>query len=448
MGLVFAARHRLLGQRVAVKTLLPELAQDPEAVERFLREARASTLLKSERVVRVLDVGSCKNGAPFMIMEYLEGEDLQQSIQRGGSLTAPAAVNYVLQAAEAVAEAHSLGIIHRDLKPANLFLTTGADGSPLVKVLDFGISKVTAPGRRGLTRTNAIMGSLGYMSPEQLRSTKHVDQRTDVWGLGVVLYELLAGGPAFEGEHLAAISVKIALESPKPLEEIRPDVASGLVSVVVKCLAKEPVARYQNMAELAAALEPFAPRDAARLVERIGRLAGAGGPLAVRAHASDAAMAAREAPTEKAWARSEILERQRQKIVFVATAGGVALLSALLSVIALGKGSALQALLPGASISERASSREVTAAPIVTSPAIMPPAPLPEPKPAPPSAPAVLPVASISSTKPAQSRPLTARAPQCPAGKAVSNGHCCPTGSVWQGEACIRRLVGSGITRK
>lgn len=361
MGLVFAARHRGLGQKVAIKLLVPELSRDPEAVERFLREARASTLLRSERVVRVIDVGSGKNGAPFMVMEYLEGEDLQESLRRGGPLAVPAAVGYVIQAAEALAEAHSLGIIHRDLKPANLFLTVGPDGSPLVKVLDFGISKVSVPGRRGLTRTHAIMGSLGYMAPEQLRSTKHVDQRADVWGLGVVLYELLAGQRAFEGEHLADVSVKIILDSPTPIEEIRDDVSPELAKVIDKCLAKKPATRYQNMGELAEALAPFAPPEALVLVERIRRLARATGPLSPSARPS-AASGLRDSPTARAWARSGARERHRQKLAFAVTAVGVALVSALLSVLALGKGSALEALFFRSLSAERPATRSRAAA--------------------------------------------------------------------------------------
>src|SRR5688500_5521935 len=223
MGVVLAAKHVGLGQRVAVKMLRPEIAKLPEAAERFLREARASTTLRSGNVARVLDVGKLDNGAPYMVMEFLEGKDLHALASTESPLPIAASVGYVLQAAEALAEAHATGIVHRDLKPANLFLTAGADGSPLVKVLDFGISKANLPGEHGITATDAVLGSPGYMSPEQIRSAKHVDQRADVWGLGVTLYELLTGCPPFDGASVAAVSVQIVLETQKPVHERRPD---------------------------------------------------------------------------------------------------------------------------------------------------------------------------------------------------------------------------------
>ena len=207
MGVVVAARHMQLGQSVAIKFLRRSAATSPESVNRFLREARASVGLQSAHVVRVMDVGTLDDGLPFMVMEHLNGTDLGQSLEMRGVLPVAEAVDCLVQAMDAVAEAHSLGIVHRDLKPSNLFLTARTDGSPLVKVLDFGISKgVDTGGQRvDLTSTSMVLGSPLYMSPEQVRSTKSVDTRTDVWALGVILYELVAGVPPFEAETVTGL---------------------------------------------------------------------------------------------------------------------------------------------------------------------------------------------------------------------------------------------------
>ena len=191
MGVVVAARHLQLDQLVALKFVLPSALDEASAAERFLREARAAVRLKSEHVAKVLDVGTLDTGAPYMVMEYLEGDTLAEVIQRDSPLPVDVACDYMIQACEAMAEAHSLGIIHRDIKPQNLFLTKGVGGKPLVKVLDFGISKMKQPeGAMNLTQTATVMGSPLYMAPEQMRSARNVDGRSDIWALGVVLYEL------------------------------------------------------------------------------------------------------------------------------------------------------------------------------------------------------------------------------------------------------------------
>ncbi|MFT3769335.1 MAG: serine/threonine-protein kinase [Minicystis sp.] len=225
MGFVVAAEHTTLRQKVAVKMLLPEAAKREDATERFLREARAAVAIKSEHVARVMDVGTLDSGEPFMVMELLAGSDLGAVVQQRKTLPAAEAVDYILQACEAIAEAHAIGIIHRDLKPANLFLTARADGSPLVKVLDFGLSKVTGPNafEASLTQANTIMGSPFYMSPEQVRSLKGLDKRSDIWSLGVILYQLLAGVRPFEAEALAELFLKIGAEPAPRLATHRPD---------------------------------------------------------------------------------------------------------------------------------------------------------------------------------------------------------------------------------
>ncbi len=275
MGMVLAAHHLQLDERVAIKLMLPEAAQSAEAVARFVREARAAAKIRSEHVARVSDVGTLENGQPFMVMEYLEGTDLGGLLAQRGRLTVEDATGHLLQAVEAVAEAHALGIVHRDLKPGNLFVTRRRDGSPLVKVLDFGISKVSGPQSgtdSARTKTSALMGSPLYMSPEQMTSSRDVDARSDVWALGVILFELVTGEPPFNGETLPQVC-GLVLQGPTPsLLERVPDLPPALEAVIQRCLAKSPAERYPSVAELAHALLPFAPRRAAVSVERISRV--------------------------------------------------------------------------------------------------------------------------------------------------------------------------------
>ena len=275
MGVVVAARHAALRQTVAVKLLLPSAMRFPDAPARFLREAQAAVAIRSEHVARVLDVGTLDTGAPYMVMEYLAGKDLRALARERGPLPLDEAVDFVLQSGEALAEAHSLGIVHRDLKPANIFLTTRADGSPLVKVLDFGLSKVTGSGpeqERGLTATDVVAGSPEYMSPEQVRSLKDVDGRTDIWALGVALYELLTGHRPFHGPTAAAVCASVAADTPAPVRSLRPDLPEGIAKVIEGCLVKDRNRRTSTMGELAAALAPFAPPESSPSIERIARM--------------------------------------------------------------------------------------------------------------------------------------------------------------------------------
>lgn len=277
MGQIYAATHVELDQQVAIKILLPERAKDAEAVERFLREARAVALLKSAHVARVFDVGTSEAGLPYMVMELLEGEDLASIIDRGGPLPYAEAVDAVLQACDAVAEAHAKGVIHRDLKPENLFVTTRRDGAPLVKVLDFGISKIggdpAVARKRGriVTQDNVVLGSPGYMSPEQVKSSARVDERSDVWSLGVTLYELLTCRDAFDGETMADVFVSILTGAPPPPSQLAADVPPELDAIVMRCLEKDPAARFQSVAELAQALSVLVPGSSASMGPGWGR---------------------------------------------------------------------------------------------------------------------------------------------------------------------------------
>lgn len=259
MGMVVAARHVQLGQRVALKFMLKEAMTEPAHAERFAREARAAVQLRSAHTARVLDVGKLKNGEPYMVMEYLEGKDLDAVLrEQGRALSVPAAVDYMLQACEAFAEAHSLGMIHRDIKPKNLYLTQTVDGRPLVKVLDFGLAKTIGQmGDISLTATAAVFGSPQYMSPEQMRSAKDVDTRSDIWSIGVCLYELLTTKVPFDAPGLAEICAMVLKDPLVPPSRYNPEIPPDLEAVIVKCLEKDPSARYQTVAELAFALEPW-----------------------------------------------------------------------------------------------------------------------------------------------------------------------------------------------
>jgi serine/threonine protein kinase len=268
MGIVVAARHEQLGQLVAIKLVRDEALDQGDTVERFLREARAAVQLRSEHVAKVLDVGKLDSGAPYMVMEFLDGNDLGHVLTENGPMALDVAVLLVLQACEAVAEAHAAGIVHRDLKPQNLFLTRTLSGSPRLKVLDFGVSKTTGltqDGKGALTRTRAMLGSPLYMAPEQMRSSRDVDARVDVWALGVVLFELLTRRWPFEAESMPELCLKVVTEPPCPLAEFRPELPPGVGAIIERCLAKEPGGRFGSIAELAAALEPFAPPMLSRM---------------------------------------------------------------------------------------------------------------------------------------------------------------------------------------
>lgn len=259
MGCVLAAEHEMLHARVAIKLLLPQAASVPGASERFLREAKAAAALRSEHVARVLDVGTTEEGAPYLVMEHLAGHDLRKVARERGALPVEEAVEYLLQACEAIHEAHGKGILHRDIKPANIFVTSRADGRPLIKVLDFGLAKVLDPARmeapeESITQTGLVVGSPHYMSPEQFRSLRKADARSDIWALGVIAYELLAGRRPFYGEGVGGLMMSVANDEPEPLGTIRPELPAPLVDLVTRCLRKKPDRRPARVAELIAVL--------------------------------------------------------------------------------------------------------------------------------------------------------------------------------------------------
>jgi eukaryotic-like serine/threonine-protein kinase len=332
MGVVYLATHRRISQRVAIKVLQPELLQHAEVVARFDREARAAGQLRSKHAVRVLDVGELPTGEPFMVMEYLEGIDLGAELLRRGPLPIAEAVDLVLQACAAMLEAHGRGIVHRDLKPSNLFLAD-EDGARVVKVLDFGISKLDEGGS-AVTATHATMGTPLYMSPEQLRSTKQVDLRADIWSLGVILYELLVGRPPFEGAP-AAVGAAIVADPVPSVRVARPEVPEELAAVVAKALEKDREQRFGDMRALARALMPWA---SAPLPRELAAPSSAATPSAASG-AKDAPLAptvAATPPTAGAWTRAGAGAKPRRWAYAAAVAFVVALAGAIGAFVARG----------------------------------------------------------------------------------------------------------------
>jgi serine/threonine-protein kinase len=269
MGIVYAAQHLVLRQRVAVKVLLPDAATSEMVIERFAREAQAAARIQSQHVARVMDAGSTDTGAPFLVMEYLEGCDLEELLQVEGPLPLTDVVDYMMQALEALAHAHAVGLVHRDIKPANLFLACRADGGNVIKMLDFGISKATTsrPEEKVLTG-QAVLGSPVYMSPEQLRNAKDIDARADIWSLGVVAYELLSGKPPFDGDGVGEIFAAILEKDPEPLHVMNWRLPPEISTVIGKCLQRKPEDRWADAAELLRALKPFGSGAWTSVVER------------------------------------------------------------------------------------------------------------------------------------------------------------------------------------
>ena len=411
MGVVVAATHLQLGLRVAIKFLLEDASK--ETVSRFIREARAAVRLKSEHAARVLDVGDLPDGAPYMVMEYLEGNDLSHLVRSQGALPTAEAVLYVLHTCEAMAEAHSIGIIHRDLKPANLFLTRGADGALTIKVLDFGISKTLDEQQDGdemqLTRTGSLLGSPLYMSPEQLRSARQATVQSDIWSLGAILYQLLAGKVPFDTRTLSELIMMINLQPPPPMAALRDGVPPGLEAAALRCLEKKPEARFANVGELAWAIAEYGPPEARASAEKTVRTLEAAG---IRVQRTTEASGAHRDPSTSAIAIAQprsvpphsaatlsgastlvlAQTRTRKPLVMAGVAVSVALAATVVGLVMRsarppsehGNASAVSAAIPGPPAADIAPTPTVTAAALAsasaeTEPTVVAPPPAPPP---------------------------------------------------------------------
>ena len=270
--LVVAAVHLRLGQRVALKFLLPEAMSHREAVERLPRAARAAAHLKSDHVARIIEVDALPSGAPFVVTEYLDGIDLATVLGRDGALSVPAIADHVTQALDAIGEAHAIGIVHRDLEPKNLVVVRRRDGSACVVVLDLGITgAVAAVAGAATTTSHPIVGAPAYRSPEELRAQEPVDARSDIWSLGIIMYELATGRVPFASGALAELAVMVS--DPTPPMVSPHQLPDGFEAVVRRCLEVDPARRFQTAAELAAALAPFSrhPPPAGPRPVRAGR---------------------------------------------------------------------------------------------------------------------------------------------------------------------------------
>lgn len=262
MGVVVAARHIELDDPVAIKFLAQDLVESPHALGRFHREARAAAKIKNEHVIRVYDVGRLESGVPYLVMERLAGSDLATLLGTEGPLPLAESLRYVREACAGIAEAHRLGIVHRDIKPSNLFCVRHPSGRRTVKVLDFGISKLVEPTPDGsITGTASLLGSPSYMSPEQMRAPNRVDHRTDIWSLGVVLYELSTGSLPFSGTSYAQLCLSVTTDTPEPPRMRCPELPVELEAIVLKCLQKNRDERYDSVDELAQALARFSAAE-------------------------------------------------------------------------------------------------------------------------------------------------------------------------------------------
>jgi eukaryotic-like serine/threonine-protein kinase len=296
MGMVLTAYHESLDQRVAIKLMQPALAANPNAIERFKREARAAARIKTEHAIRVFDVDRLPDGAPYIVMEFLEGQSLDQILAAHGRLPIHDAADFAIQALAAIAEAHSVGIVHRDLKPPNLFLNDLPDGRRIIKVLDFGISKLTETTSLGglgvehdITSSQAMLGTPAYMAPEQVVSARDVDGRSDLWSIGVILYEMLAGRALFASDTAGRTFANV-INMPIPdLREHRPEVPDALAAIVLRCLERDSSERFASANELMDALAPFGTDAVAALRSDTGRflIAEPTGAAAPRAPATD-----------------------------------------------------------------------------------------------------------------------------------------------------------------
>jgi serine/threonine-protein kinase len=421
MGVVFQATHLVLGQRVAMKLLRAEIARAPENTARFLREARIAAQLPPDHIARVTDVGETEGGEPYLVMELLNGRDLAAELDARGQLPVQEAVDIILQACEGLAEAHAVGLVHRDLKPANLFLASRRGEPPVVKILDFGVSKsYDVQGAAALTQTQTIFGTPAYMSPEQIRSAKYAEPRSDQHALAMVLYELLTGAPPYDAESLTGLAVVISTAPPPSARRLRPDVPAGLDAVIRRGLGKQPADRFPSLAELAMALAPFGGREAGGAAGRVAAVLGSKEPPEAAVSMpppplssttdDDIKTTLRNSDTPALFDPERAAARRRRMVIATVIAG-----------VVVAGGIALAMLRDPRDASESAAPPSSDEAPIATEPA----ATAQEPPPAIASPPVVSPAASSATATPpaSASSKQPGRPPQStrPSGKTTTS---------------------------
>jgi serine/threonine-protein kinase len=407
MGVVFAGLHEALQQPVAIKFLRPSQAKDGESLKRFLQEARAAASLRNARAARVFDIDSTPEGVPFIVMERLEGDNVDRVLELRGAFAVGAAVDCVLQVCEALAEAHAAGLVHRDLKPSNLFLLAEPGGVLSIKVLDFGISKAIA-GQLGVSQTsltgpNTVLGSPQYMSPEQVMS-KPVDPRTDIWALGAILFEFLTLRSPFEADSVPHLYAMIVSSPPLSLRTLMPKAPAKLESAILRCLEKSPANRPQDVGELAALLAPFASKDGATSVARVRAALekGVAGRASVPSPASGAAPVSRRLGASIEFEPTMPAGAVTRSRVGAALGAALATAAVLVAVVVVWRGAHSKALRgPGVAAS----------APATTSaPASSGESPATEPSPSPANPPGAT-ATALASASPSASAPAPARAP-------------------------------------
>ena len=377
MCVVYEAEHVGLRQGLALKVLKPELATDPDCVARFEREARAAAQLRSPNVAKVFDVDYLPGGQPYITMELLVGHDLGGELHQSGRLPIELAVDYVRQACTGIAEAHALGIVHRDLKPENLFLTELGEltDRKLLKILDFGIAKNISDNARRLTAPDAVFGTVDYMSPEQIRSASKVDHRTDLWSLGVILYELLTGKTPYHGDARSVIA-QIVSDPVRPPTVLVPDLPPSLVGTVMKALHKDPDKRFQSAMDLRDALEGYGdfepitsviarlpPQSVPRRIVRTSPSMGGGS-------SSAAAGEARDVRTHGSWeTKNEPRSWSKRKNWLLMPAIGMVVAGAAAFLFVRGQGAArLNAPAPVAASQDKASTAGAASSGLASSP--------------------------------------------------------------------------------